>query len=82
MIDLKNELIKGLKVLDENDRDLRTLTIFCNPNFIRGADRDIKPEILKMLNKMEKQGKISKKKKKIHCIINHPAKEFVLYSLN
>jgi hypothetical protein len=62
-MELKQELIKGLKVLDENDRDLRTLTIFCNPNFIRGPDKSVKPKILKFLNEMEIQGKINRKNK-------------------
>lgn len=63
MIELEKELIKGLKVLDENDRDLRTLTIFCNPNFHRGPDKIVKSKILKFLNEMEKQKLVNKKNK-------------------
>jgi len=81
MLELKQELIHGLEVLDENDRDLRTLAIFCNPNHVRGADRDVKPKILKILNDMEKQNKISHKTKLISSRISYGPQEFVCYSL-
>ena len=79
---LYKEILKGLKVLSENDRDVQTLTVWCNPNFKYGADRDIRAKILEILKVLEEKGIISKKKKKIQ-IYGHGQrlKEFELWSL-
>lgn len=77
---LKDELIRGLKSLDKHDRDLKTLGIWCNPNFIRGAERDINPKISKILNEMEEQGLVKREKKLISVSPTNPKKEFELWS--
>jgi len=81
MESLEKELLHGLEVIPENDRDLHSLVIWCNPNFIRGAEKDLQPKILKILNRFKKEGKITTKKKLIKVSPTHSKKQFLLYSL-
>ncbi len=62
LIPLEEELLKALKILPENNRDMRTITIYCNPNFIRGSDTSVREELEKILMKMENEKKVIQKK--------------------
>lgn len=75
MKDLEQELLEGLKNLSENDCDLRSLTIWCNPNFIRSSDRETKIKILEILKRLKKENKITSKRKTVNNM------KYVLYSL-
>lgn len=66
MIKLKEELIKGLKIIPESNRDLRTITIYCNPNFIRGSDESVRGELGKILMELENKNKVIQEKKKFN----------------
>ena len=81
LIDLELEVLRFLHKLPKNDRDLKTLIVSCNPNFVRGSDKEIEPKIIEILNRLKKDGKISQKKKKLRIISDKPKKEFVLYNL-
>lgn len=73
---LEQELLDGLEKISKNERDLRTLTIWCNPNYIRSSDRDTKIEILKILKNLEEEAKVRVETKKLHN------KKYELWSLN
>ena len=75
MKDLEQELLEGLKKMAENDCDLRSLTIWCNPNFVRESDRETKIKILEILTSLKEENKITSKKTTLHT------REYVLYSL-
>ena len=47
---LRTEVLHSIKALGEKDCDLKTITICCNPNYIRGSDKDLKPLIQKALD--------------------------------
>jgi len=81
IIGLESEIIQRLQVLSGNDRDIKTLAIFCNPNFIRGSDKKVQQEILKILNKLKKEGKVSKKRRKIRVGLPNNKRTFILWSL-
>lgn len=72
---LEQELLNGLEKNSKNERDLRTLTIWCNPNYIRGSDRDTKIEILKILKNWEAEGKTRRETKLLYN------KKYELWSL-
>ena len=72
---LEQELLNGLEKNSKNERDLRTLTIWCNPNYIRGSDRDTKIEILKILKNWETEGKTRRETKLLYN------KKYELWSL-
>ncbi|MFW9877938.1 MAG: hypothetical protein ACFFG0_33060 [Candidatus Thorarchaeota archaeon] len=44
-VELEKELINGLKILDIEERNIKALTIWCNPNFIRGSDAMVKDQL-------------------------------------
>jgi len=75
MKQLKEELLKGLKILSESDRDLRTLTIWCNSNFSKGSDKNIKISIKKILDELIESKKIFTSK------ININKKRYEVYNL-
>ena len=82
LMDLKSKVLKGLEILDENDRDIRTLMIWINPNHKYGADQDIQPKMLEILRDLEKRGIISKKEKKLNVYsTGQRSKEFKLWSI-
>ena len=82
MKELKKEILHGLKNLEENDKDIRTLVIWCNPNNIRGADRDLRPKVLEILEDLKKKGIVTRKKKKLSVYTQHHSKkEYELWSL-
>ena len=76
---LEDEVIHALRRLGENDRDLRTITILCNPRHIRGADKDVKKNVLAILIKLEEKGRIVKKEKFIQYDIGNKRK-YILYT--
>lgn len=78
---LDDELLHGLEVIPENARDLQSLTIWCNSNYKRGSDKKVKISILKILQKLEKENKITKKNKKFNVYNGSETKNFELYSL-
>ena len=39
--ELEKELLNGLNVLAPGDRNIKALTIYCNPNYTRGSDTKI-----------------------------------------
>lgn len=47
---LKKELIHGLEVLDIEDKDIKSLVIWCNPNYIIGPDYEIE---IKLKSRLE-----------------------------
>ena len=51
-IELKKEVLKALKALEPNDRDLKSITIYCNPNYIYGPDYLIQEKIKTILKKL------------------------------
>ena len=72
---LEEELIDGLKIIPENDRDLKSLTIWCNLNHINGSDSEIKNRVKKILLKLQSEKKLKTKKKTPYN------KRYVLFSL-
>ena len=66
MINLKEELIKGLKIIPESNRDLKTIAIYCNPNFIRGSDESVRGEIEGILMDLENKNEVIQEKKKFN----------------
>lgn len=78
---MKKQILHGLKILDHNDCDIRTLTILCNLNFFRGADKDVRKKVQEILEKLEKNGIVKKKKIKILINPDHPKKTFEVYLL-
>lgn len=82
---LTEELLQGLKMLSENDRDLRTLAIFCNPNnphhaiSLGGFPKSV---VLKKLEELEKKGIVSRRKKMLSTLDYTQRKiEYELWSL-
>jgi len=59
---LKEDLLKALKSLPKTNRDMRSITIFCNPNFIHGSDTSVRGELEKILIDLENQKKVIQKK--------------------
>ena len=60
--EIKKELIHGLKVLDSENRNIRSLTIFCNPNFSKGSDSEVKDCILRLLQELIIDGLVIQEK--------------------
>lgn len=59
--ELEKELLKGLKVLAPGDRNIKALTIYCNPNYTRGSDSEISKLSVAILDKLVDQGIVIKK---------------------
>ena len=75
-IELKKTVLHGLEVLGTNGVDIKTLTIWCNPNRIRGPDYQVKERILLILEKLVAEKKVAAKRKSprkndlLFCLIN------------
>ena len=82
MRNLKEDVLHKLRILNENDRDLRTIVIGCNPNYIRGPDYKITSKVLKILEKLEKKEKVYRKKKFLNLAYNNKGNEFEIYYLS
>ena len=65
-MNLKEELLKALKIIPEPNRDMKTITIYCNPNFKYGSDTAIRQELEKILMDLENKKKVIQEKKKFH----------------
>lgn len=78
---LRKEITKALKILPLNDRDLRTIAIYCNPNN-PGHEVSLggytNKTVLIELESMEKKGLISRQKK---WLFTTKKKEYELWSL-
>jgi len=64
-----------LKSLPETNRDMKTLTIYCNPNFTHGSDTSVRGELEKILMDLENEKKVIQKK------ITFCKKRILVYSL-
>ncbi|MFW9973141.1 MAG: hypothetical protein ACFFDF_23360 [Candidatus Odinarchaeota archaeon] len=60
--ELERELLKGLNILAPEDRDLKSLVLFCNPNRIYGPDFSVKKDLATILKKLTASGQIMKEK--------------------
>ncbi|MFW9951053.1 MAG: hypothetical protein ACFFKA_13125 [Candidatus Thorarchaeota archaeon] len=60
VLDLKHELIKALKKLSVEDRDVKSLTIYCNPNFVRGPDYEVQEKVIQQLTQLISNGCVMK----------------------
>ncbi len=49
VFNIKKDVIHALEILPRTDRDLRSLTIFLNPNYRYGADSDLRNVIKNIL---------------------------------
>ncbi|KKM93828.1 hypothetical protein LCGC14_1204410 [marine sediment metagenome] len=79
---LKDEVIRALTILSLHDRDIKSIFIYCNPNFINGADRDMKVKILNILEKLQTEGLITSQKMMINMQCQgHGSTEYILYTL-
>ena len=67
---LENEIIHVMRLLGKKDRNLKTITIMCNPNRIHGSDKNLSEKIKKILDILIIQKKIKKR------IENNRSKEF------
>jgi len=55
MLNLKgidSEVLHTLSVLGTKDCDLKTITICCNPNYIRGSDSELRHVVKKEIDKL------------------------------
>lgn len=81
---LRKEITKALEILALNDRDLRTISIYCNPNnphhlvSLGGYPNKI---ILNELETMEKENLIFQQSKKLNMGYGQGLKKFILWSL-
>lgn len=62
-IELEKAVLHGLEVLGAKGIDIKTLTIWCNPNKIRGPDYKINEKILSILKKLVAEKKVAAKRK-------------------
>lgn len=72
---LIEDLVHGLKVLEKYDRDLRSLTIFCNAKFSKGTDTEVSDKLKDILKTLISKGEVKRDVIKI----NH--RDFKVYSL-
>jgi hypothetical protein len=61
-IELGKEVLRGLEVLGTNGVDIKTLTIWSNPNRVRGPDYQVKERILLILEKLVAEKKVAAKR--------------------
>lgn len=66
MIPLEDEVIHALEVLSLKDRDVNSLTIFCNPNKCRGGDKEVRELVKIILNDLKNLNELASKKIKIN----------------
>lgn len=62
-IELEKEVLHGLEILGVNGVNVKTLTIWCNPNRVRGPDYQVKEKILSILKKLVVEKKVAAKRK-------------------
>lgn len=68
---LEKEILRGLKILASEDRHIKPLTIWCNPNYCNGPDYKIQKKIKKILgNLIENKIVIQEKSKKNRIIFS------------
>lgn len=88
MTSLRIKIINVLNTLQETDRDLKTITIILNTNYINGSDIELQKIIKKEIDIMVYRGVIRKNKISIDVLIGrngnykHVRKMFTIYSLN
>jgi hypothetical protein len=61
-IELGKEVLRGLEVLGTNGVDIKTLTIWSNPNRVRGPDYKVNERILLILKKLVAEKKVAAKR--------------------
>lgn len=61
-VELEKELLKGLKALGSEDRTIKNLTTWCNPNFIMGPDYLVQEKIEKILKMLIESEKVIQEK--------------------
>lgn len=66
---LEQEILHGLKVLEVEDRDFKSLLVWINPNYIRGSNLEAGVLLRKELNKLIEMGSIKKEKSPKNRII-------------
>lgn len=84
MTKLRKEITKVLTILDLNDRDLRTISIYCNLNNFHHAKMlggYPNKEVLNELKTMEKENLIFHQKKNLPTGLYGSKNEYILYSL-
>ena len=62
IVELEKELLQGLKALGPEDRNIKALTIFCNSNYSKGSDQEIRTLITEILTKFVNKGIVIKEK--------------------
>lgn len=60
--ELEKEILKGLKALGSEDRDIKSITIWCNPRHVYGPDYLIKNKIQNILKNLIDQGIVKEEK--------------------
>ena len=82
---LRKEIKKALRLLTLNDRDLRTIAIFCNPNnfhHVKSLGGFPNKEILDELKGMEKEGLVYSQTKLLpRSTVGHNMKKYILWTL-
>ena len=74
--ELEQEILEVLKILEIEDRDIKSITIWCNlnPKSTHVPDKSIKKRILPILEKLMKSGKIkhhkSPKNREVYSLIS------------
>ena len=53
--ELKIEVIGAIHVLGLNDCDIKSITVVCNPNYIRGADYEVSEQIKAILTELTEE---------------------------
>ena len=88
MTTLRTKIINAMNILQESDRDLKTITIILNTSYINGSDIELQKLVQKEIDFMVYRGIIRKNKVSIDVLIGrngnykHTRKSFIVYSLN
>lgn len=75
---LKNELLHGFRVLPKNDTDIKSLVIWCNPNYQYGSDKMIRDLIAPIIQEFISDGIIKPESFKVR--FQKRTKTFIIYN--
>lgn len=62
-MELEKEVLHGLEIWGTKGVEIKTLTIWCNPNRVKGPDYQVKEKILLILEKLVVEKKVAAKRK-------------------
>ena len=80
-LNLEDEILQALEVLSRNDRDIKSIAIWCNPNYSRGGDSEVRKEVRSILTKLKKEGRVSTEKVRVNLDIKGK-KTFTVWKIN